>query len=74
MLKWQQDTLDRVKSMTNGELVDNTLSAASGDDYDGGFTARGAWEFDALKEELLARLLVTGFLTEAETETIKELS
>jgi len=71
LLQWRQEILDRVKKLTNGELVNETLSLAAGDDYDGCMTARGAWEFKALQEELYTRLFVAEFLTESEIETLK---
>jgi hypothetical protein len=62
LLKWQQRFVADTQAMSNEELLDETLSAAQGDGWDGCFTARGSWEFDCLKAELRKRL--AGWLEE----------
>ena len=56
LFNWQKEIIERVSRMSNLELLDETLSMAQGDDYDGCFTKRGAWEFDCLNRELRERL------------------
>lgn len=63
LLKWQQEIIDRIATMSNDDLLDNTITAAQGDDWDGCFTERGLWEFTALQNELCARLIDAGFLS-----------
>jgi hypothetical protein len=61
-LKWRQEFLAYARGLSNAALLDETLSSGGGDDYDGCFTDRGAWKYDALTEELLHRLLKNGYL------------
>jgi hypothetical protein len=60
--KWQQEFLAWAKGLHDAALLAETLGAAGGDDYDGCFTSRGAWQYEALTEELLARLVKSGYL------------
>jgi len=55
-LKWQQRVIEREREMTNEELLQEVIGLAGGDDYDGCFTKRGAWEFDYLQGKLYERL------------------
>jgi hypothetical protein len=66
ILKWQREISDKAHSTSNNELFDWLLECASGDDYDGGFTDRGFWEFEHLKKEMRERLIKSGFLIEGE--------
>ena len=54
--KFEQQTSEEIKNMTNEELLDLTIEEASGDDYDGCFTKKGWMRFCLLKEELKSRL------------------
>ena len=56
MLKWQQSIIDSLEKFSDKELVDEIVTLANGDDYDGCFTDRGWWELDTLRDELLKRL------------------
>lgn len=69
-LKWQQKILRNISEMNNVELVENTLSAGGGDDYDGCFTERGQWEYDGLIAELNKRLAQCGFYTTEQYQTM----
>lgn len=61
LLKWQIAELEAIKKMSNEELLDNTIWASGGDDYDGCFTKRGEWIFGELQVELQIRLIEIGF-------------
>jgi hypothetical protein len=54
--------VERIKGLTNAALVQETIGAASGDDYDGGFTDWGSFEFEQLKVELQWRLRRAKFI------------
>jgi hypothetical protein len=62
LLKWQEKFLVEIGKMSNEELLESTIWAAGGDDYDGCFTSKGEWEFAELQKELHQRLEVVGFL------------
>jgi len=64
LAQWKQEYLDRLNAMTNGELLDETIEMACGDDYDGCHTRRGAWKDIAAHHALYERLRAMGFLTE----------
>lgn len=66
--KWKEEFLARIKLLPNIDLMNETSVSAGGDDYDGCFTARGQWEYDALNDELTARLVAIGFITQADAE------
>ena len=52
-----------ISGCSNIDLLESTIYLAGGDDYDGCFTERGAWEFEALKQELKERLIKINFIT-----------
>jgi hypothetical protein len=54
--KWKIDEGNRIESLSNRQLFDETLELAHGDDYDGCFTTRGSIVFDMLRTELECRL------------------
>ena len=56
MKKWQIEIAERVKHYSNRDLLDETLAAGEGDDYDGCFTDQGQWEYEYLILELEKRL------------------
>ena len=56
MTKWKIEFVASVDKLSNGELLDETLSAAQGDDYDGEFSHQGQWEYEYLILELQNRL------------------
>lgn len=71
-LKWQVAEKTRVSALSNYSLLEETLSAAQGDDYDGCFTSRGQWTFDNLKEELESRLRKVSFLPLSRTKAVDD--
>lgn len=56
LLLYQKKIVENEKGMSNEELLDEVLSQASGDDYDGCFTTKGLWEYNYLKSKLRERL------------------
>ena len=54
--------LDRIRSISNDELLEETFDAGNGDDFEGEFTDEGKWEYEALKSELRTRLWMKGFI------------
>lgn len=46
----------RIAALSNAALLDETLSLAGGDDYDGCFTKEGAVSYELLEAELRRRL------------------
>ena len=66
--KWKRDTLEQMYAYSNSKLLDETVSAAAGDDYDGCFTDRGEWKYVALRTMLEIRL--GSWLEESLDETI----
>lgn len=66
-LNWQIEIEDTLKSITNDELLSSTIHLSGGDDYDGCFTNRGKYEFDAYRKELEKRLTEIRFLTPSPT-------
>ncbi len=48
--------LAEILALSNADLLEESLGAAGGDDYDGFFTAFGQWEYDMLRAELSRRL------------------
>lgn len=61
--KWQQQILQNISEMDNVELMQATIDAGGGDDYDGCFTDRGEWEYGQLINELDKRLAACGYYT-----------
>jgi len=53
---YKERELLAISKMSNRELLDETLSLAGGDDYDGYFTKLGAWKCSVLTIELEKRL------------------
>lgn len=49
-------TENKILNMSNFDLLTETIYAAGGDDYDGGFTEEGRIEYAALRKELSKRL------------------
>lgn len=70
--KWKQEILDRLRKMTNAELLNFAFEATFPDDYDGGFTARAAWEADVSRLELYERLWTQGFIGEEDVKGVRE--
>ena len=64
LLKWQINYLQRIREMSNEDLLLETWDQAGGDDYDGCFTTRGQWEYNEIRKELISRLKVSGFVNE----------
>lgn len=64
--KIKKDIDARVKHLSNEYLLEQTIDAAAGDDYDGCFTPIGAYESAALQQELRRRL--DGWLRRNEPE------
>ena len=54
--------LERIQSMSNEDVLQETLESMSGDDYDGCFTKEGDWNCKKLQSELRKRLLEIKFL------------
>ena len=54
--KWQATIVASVEQRTNLELLTDTLWLGGGDDYDGAFTNRGAWEYEYYQWALQERL------------------
>lgn len=61
--KWKDAEEARISAMSNETLLEETLDAQMGDDYDGGFTKRGFATMDLMLEELRERLRGCGFLS-----------
>jgi len=62
-VKWsKQKIIDRVLAYSNEDLIYNVLSLAGGDDYDGGFTPSGNFEYGISLKELSKRLISVGFI------------
>lgn len=55
-LKWQIEFVEKVRGWSNRQLLNEALGLAMGDDYDGCFTSRGAWQMQYLERELEKRL------------------
>lgn len=53
--QWQR-VIERIASLSNEELLDEVLSQAQGDAWDGNFTERGLQEYEYHKAELEKRL------------------
>ena len=53
---WAAQCEERVKKIPNRELLEETIHASGGDDYDGCFTRNGEIEFSILQTELFSRL------------------
>lgn len=65
MTKWSKEEIENeVSNLDNDALVDRTVYAAMGDDYDGCFTSHGAYEFEVLRKELSKRLKAVGFVSD----------
>lgn len=54
--KWKEELLERLRKVSNKDLYEWLLNIASGDDYDGCFTASGEWEYEQVKLEFEKRL------------------
>jgi len=52
----QEERSAEIRALSNAELMEEVLRLAGGDDWDGGFTTFGAWEYDFAKTELRTRL------------------
>ena len=63
LLKWQVSYLERIANMSNDELFTEYEEVSIPDDYDGDFTARGAWIKDQCYKLFVERLKQSGFLT-----------
>lgn len=59
---YQTEIDAEVAGMENDTLLEETLDAGGGDDYDGMFTKQGEYRYDALRAELRKRLKDIGFL------------
>jgi hypothetical protein len=69
--EWQNNFLEKLKTVSNHQLVLSVMTAAGGDWYDGDFTFGGQWRFDKMKEELSRRMLESGFInTEITSEYV----
>lgn len=66
MTKQQQDYLQKLSTAPNHTLLAMYVEASIPDDYDGGFTTRAEWELEHAREAFFARLIATGYMTEAE--------
>ena len=62
MVKWKIDYLERLRTFSNEELLDEYTDLAGGDDYDGCYTERGEWQYIEVEKELRKRLTEIGFL------------
>lgn len=60
--EWLDGERVRIEGLSNEALLDETLDAETGDDYDGCFTRRGEEQLNMLLEALRKRLLKCGFL------------
>ena len=58
----RQSKLIHISNLSNTDLLDEVISLAAGDDWDGMFTKEGEWEFQQLKSELNFRLTQVGFI------------
>ena len=54
--KWQQDIIDYCANISNEDLLEEVISSAAGDDWDGEFTDQGQWGFNYAKSLLYERL------------------
>ncbi len=56
-LSWRKREREaEIRGLSNADLLDEVLQLAGGDDYDGGFTQFGLWEYEFAKTELQTRL------------------
>ena len=55
-LEWQIEYAKFVASISNKDLLDETLHLAGGDDHDGCFTLHGEWQYNYLLMSLKDRL------------------
>lgn len=55
-LKWQQEYIEFIRSLSNHNLLNEVLADARGDGWEGCFTKRGSWRFDYATDELRRRL------------------
>lgn len=62
MLKWQEEYLAHLKESTNKEILDEYTYLSGGDDYDGCFTTKGAWQYEKLSKEFITRLKAYKYL------------
>lgn len=53
---WQAKETARVAGLSNRQLLDETLEAVTGDDWEGSFTPKGRVTCDLLRHELYLRL------------------
>jgi hypothetical protein len=65
--KWKIEEEKRISLLSNSELLEETISLAGGDDYDGCFTVRGDFIYGKLYNELNKRL--ASWLTETTNAT-----
>ena len=54
--KFKDTRYIQIVTMSNRQLLEETIEAAKGDDYDGCFSKQGQWEFENLQKELEKRL------------------
>lgn len=54
--KKRADEVTRIQNLSNKALLEETIVAAGGDDWEGGFTSFGLFSFESLKDELNYRL------------------
>jgi hypothetical protein len=59
---WRSREKARIDALSNEALLDETLDAETGDDYDGCFTRQGEEQLSMLLEVLRERLRKCGFL------------
>lgn len=66
-----QDMKDEAASLTNAELLEETMAQHHGDDYDGDFTRWGEQKLSVYRDELHRRLRTAGFLPLASVDTAR---
>lgn len=63
MVNWNKKEIeDRVFNLSNETLLQELISLASGDDFDGCFTAMGEYTFECLQTEAKRRLIAASVL------------
>ena len=62
LAQWKQHALQHIRSYATTQLLAAVIEDAVGDDWDGGFTDRGRWMFDAEASELRCRLWMAGII------------
>lgn len=64
--KDQKDFKYHMATLSNLQILEDTIDLGGGDDYDGCFTTEGQWKFKMLKQELTNKLIEFGFLNKNE--------